>query len=536
MQEGRQEEARQNGDMSHILNPEEFNILTVLAGAFPQKLHLHELALRTTLSTDQAKLLETVDGLIVRRLIECTPLRGPEGLADAANIVISETGSKVLDELNGEALDRMNQEDEGNKKLQLVKATILNVLIASPSDVSAEREVVKSAIDEWNASHYARMGIMLHPVRWETHSYPAPGDRPQAILNKQIVEPAHFLIGIFGNRLGSPTGEAQSGTIEEIEQFRKTGRYVALYFSNAAVPRNADRDQFEALVKYQAERQQDTLCFPFDTPEQLRKLVTQHLPKIVYDVSESLKHQIPKASAKASDRGLFRDLAPQSTLVSEGAQPARHIATSKRPPIASQGSEDLNAKEIELLWTAAKDPHGEILHSQTLDGEDIRSNGRHFLKDANARTTAQWLGALRCLEDRGFLEPLSSERDFFKVTDKGYESADQLDEFARWSVEAIVLRAHYANAASEEHTFACKGIIAIPARYYADRVGADGSVMRSLKERRSLLVEGINPKPPGNWTPNEVEFVDKISGQVERFRVDGMQFVPPADFKISTLG
>lgn len=49
-----------------------------------------------------------------------------------------------------------------------------------------------------------------------------------------------FLIGIFGNRLGTPTGAAQSGTIEEIEQFRKAGKHVALYFSTADVPRNAD--------------------------------------------------------------------------------------------------------------------------------------------------------------------------------------------------------------------------------------------------------------------------------------------------------
>jgi hypothetical protein len=129
---------------------------------------------------------------------------------------------------------------------QPVKATILNVLIASPSD--------ESAIREWNANDHAQSGIMLHAVRWETHSYPATGERPQGIINRQIVDSGHLLIGIFGNRVGTPTGEAQSGTIEEIEQFRKTGRYVALYFSNAPIPRNADRNQLEALEKYQRER------------------------------------------------------------------------------------------------------------------------------------------------------------------------------------------------------------------------------------------------------------------------------------------
>jgi hypothetical protein len=170
-----------------------------------------------------------------------------------------------------------------------VKATILNVLIASPSDVRTERDAVESAIHEWNANHHAEKGIILLPVRWETHSYPGSGDRPQGILNKQIVDSGHLLIGIFGNRLGTPTGKARSGTIEEIEEFRKTGRYVALYFSGAPIPRDADRDQLDALEQYKKQRQQDTLYSTFNTAEELRRLVTQHLPKIVPKVYQRVR-------------------------------------------------------------------------------------------------------------------------------------------------------------------------------------------------------------------------------------------------------
>jgi hypothetical protein len=91
------------------------------------------------------------------------------------------------------------------------------------------------------------------------------------------------------------------------------------------------------------------------------------------------------------------------------------------------GQSDLSPKETELLWTAAQDDRGEILYSKTLDGEGIRTNGRHFLKDADARCAAEWLGALRTLEARGFIEPLSDERDFFRVTSTGYEAADHLE-------------------------------------------------------------------------------------------------------------
>src|SRR5438094_1085393 len=167
-------------------------------------------------------------------------------------------------------------------------AVVINVLIASPSDVCNERDIVANAIYAWNAAHYKQTGIMLNPIRWETHSFPASGDRPQQIINKQIVYEGDFLIGIFGNRLGTPTGRALSGTIEEIECFRKSAKHVALYFSTADVPRTADRAQLKALEDYQRERQQDTLYFTFGSAEELDKHVTHHLPKFVSEVHERL--------------------------------------------------------------------------------------------------------------------------------------------------------------------------------------------------------------------------------------------------------
>jgi|HubBroStandDraft_2_1064218.scaffolds.fasta_scaffold17396_3 hypothetical protein len=185
--------------------------------------------------------------------------------------------------------DTTTGKDRGTAKREPTKATILNVLISSPSDVPAERDAVESAIHEWNANHHLETGTILLPVRWETYSYPASGDRPQAILNKQIVDSGHLLIGIFGNRLGTPTGKAQSGTIEEIDEFRKTGRYVALYFSGAPVPRDVDRNQFEALERYKKQREQDTLYSTFNSADELRQLVTRHLPKIVPEVYKTVR-------------------------------------------------------------------------------------------------------------------------------------------------------------------------------------------------------------------------------------------------------
>ncbi len=208
-------------------------------------------------------------------------------------------------------------------------AEVLNVLIASPSDVNEERTVVEKAIHDWNASHFSSTGIMLNPVKWESHAYPASGDRPQAIINRQIVESGDILIGIFGYKLGTPTGEAQSGTIEEIEEFRKAGRYVALYFSTADVPRGADRTQLEALESYKKDRQKDTLYFEFEDVSSLRDHLIRHLPKIVHEVREGLN--LP---------GLAQGSSPESTApVNNGGRPNGHSPTHSTTLLADIVSE-----------------------------------------------------------------------------------------------------------------------------------------------------------------------------------------------------
>ena len=52
-------------------------------------------------------------------------------------------------------------------------AQTYRVLIASPSDLTDERQAVTDAINEWNAEHASAEGVVLLPVRWETHARPA---------------------------------------------------------------------------------------------------------------------------------------------------------------------------------------------------------------------------------------------------------------------------------------------------------------------------------------------------------------------------
>jgi len=51
-------------------------------------------------------------------------------------------------------------------------AQVFRVFIASPSDLPEERDAATDVINDWNAQHAAAEGVVLLPVRWETHARP----------------------------------------------------------------------------------------------------------------------------------------------------------------------------------------------------------------------------------------------------------------------------------------------------------------------------------------------------------------------------
>lgn len=148
-------------------------------------------------------------------------------------------------------------------------ATILRVLVASPSDVPEARDAVESAIHSWNSRHAVSRGIVLLPWRWESSSVPLLGDHPQSIINEQGVDGVDIVVALFGSRLGSPTREAVSGTVEEIERAVSYGKPVHLYFSTAPLPHDVDTTQLEGLRQFRQEISKRGLLGEFDDARQL---------------------------------------------------------------------------------------------------------------------------------------------------------------------------------------------------------------------------------------------------------------------------
>ncbi|MGA4608617.1 hypothetical protein [Pseudoalteromonas maricaloris] len=157
------------------------------------------------------------------------------------------------------------------------EAKVFRVLIASPSDVEEEREIAVKTIQEWNDLNSSERQIVLLPLRWETHTAPEYGKRPQEVINRQMVDHCDLLIGAFWTRIGSPTGVADSGTLEEIERVASQGKPVMLYFSQAKKdPDEIEIEQLQALREFKKKTFPKALVENYSTQIEFRdKLAKQ---------------------------------------------------------------------------------------------------------------------------------------------------------------------------------------------------------------------------------------------------------------------
>ena len=113
--------------------------------------------------------------------------------------------------------------------------TKLKVFVASPGDVAPERKAVDDVATELNRGIAADRGIVLEIVKWETHAWPGFGKGPQDVINQQIGVYDIF-VGVMWNRLGTPTHEAASGTVEEFARayklWKESTRPKLLFYFN----------------------------------------------------------------------------------------------------------------------------------------------------------------------------------------------------------------------------------------------------------------------------------------------------------------
>lgn len=158
-------------------------------------------------------------------------------------------------------------------------ATAYRLLVSAPGDLPDEDiTACMDAVARWNAIYGEQFGVVVVPKHWKQHSAAEYGTRPRVSLNEQLVESADLVIALFWHRLGSWTGEAESGTIEEIERAHERGAYVAILRSRRDISPDAlDPEQLERLRQFYDRIQGDALILDYSDAGEL----AQHVDTII---------------------------------------------------------------------------------------------------------------------------------------------------------------------------------------------------------------------------------------------------------------
>jgi len=162
---------------------------------------------------------------------------------------------------------------------------ILRLTICAPGDVSKEVALAKAVIDEWNNVHGEGLNCWIKHQYWLSDAYPDMLERPQEVVNRQIIDDADILVAILWSRFGTPTGVANSGTEEEIRRGIQKGKRVLIYFSRLEpLPPTAEQKQLEQLAEFKAEMLEKGLCWTFTSRRSFESDFAKHLAKTVHEL------------------------------------------------------------------------------------------------------------------------------------------------------------------------------------------------------------------------------------------------------------
>ncbi|PSL32599.1 DUF4062 domain-containing protein [Dyadobacter jiangsuensis] len=270
-------------------------------------------------------------------------------------------------------------------------AQVFNVMLASPSDVAEERKVAREVILEWNNVHSQSRKIVLMPIGWEYNAVPEMGDRPQEIINKQLLTNADILIGIFWTRIGTSTGKAVSGTVEEIENHINSNRPTLLYFSNKPVnPDTIDAQQHAGVKSLKQEFQPRGLSESFNSLD---------------DFKSKLQRQL-------------------ATKLNESEY--IEIVTNVQLPIPNPTPLMSDSAKL-LLKECALDEDGEIYMVNYIGGFELQTNNKKINTDNSARTLANFQSAIKELQSLGLIHSIGTQGTGFRITAEGYNLADKIN-------------------------------------------------------------------------------------------------------------
>ena len=205
------------------------------------------------------------------------------------------------------------------------QALVLRLLISAPGDIPSESiTVIRKTISQWNFSHGEQLGIIVLPISWTEHAVAEFGDRPQELLNQQIVKEADLAVALFRDRLGTPTGKAESGTAEEIKIFAESGKQIAILTDESArTPlKGQSIKERQRLEKYLNTLRERSLVLSYAGDNELFSHINNFLNQKAKKIQQDTKQGTTQDQGKLTDENDFDP--------SEGVWPSAEYIEKKR--------------------------------------------------------------------------------------------------------------------------------------------------------------------------------------------------------------
>lgn len=168
----------------------------------------------------------------------------------------------------------------------MAKVEQLLIFLASPGEVSRERDYMEKVVNEVDRHIAASKNITLKVVRWEKDTFPDYGNDAQALIKEQIARMVDYtlFVGIMWNRLGMPTKRAESGTVEEFDRAvdaKKNGRRptIMFYFRQGGFnPTSKEQlQQKEKVLDFKTRVRRNGITVDYKSPSDFRAQFRDHL-------------------------------------------------------------------------------------------------------------------------------------------------------------------------------------------------------------------------------------------------------------------
>ena len=197
-----------------------------------------------------------------------------------------------VEDLNSRMKRRERDLSEGGFQTQ--QPRIFRIVVASPSDVQPERDVLPSVIEEINRTVAADRGLLLVLARWETDTYPGFHlEGPQGMIDPILrITDCDLLIGIFWKRFGTPTADGKTGTEHEFNIAYETWKekqspQIFVYFNQKpyAPESKAEAEQWGQVLDFKSKFPKEGLWWPYKGKTEFEKLVRNHLMNYIRSLS-----------------------------------------------------------------------------------------------------------------------------------------------------------------------------------------------------------------------------------------------------------